>query len=262
MQNTPSSLLYDESAPLSDPAVAFDALPPVIQQVLLHQPRIVLIANNPSIDTSSLEALLQPTDMLVLFNDFIHAHFFARHPLPGVLPKLLFFRQIGDSSLHFGLPPRNNQLTAINEMHEHAPLGILLSNQPYQFPRPSDDPNPNDDPVTPSRIVTIPEGLNALLHSDEHCRVLSEQHSVVADYPYFTAIHSSAPSSGFLLYRLLLAAREHVQRLRKSAMPQQIVMIGFNDEDKTGHFWQGHNWKFERQEMAKAPYGVQVIRQY
>ena len=37
--------------------------------------------NNPSIDTASLETLLQPTDMLVLFNDFIHADFFAYHPL-------------------------------------------------------------------------------------------------------------------------------------------------------------------------------------
>ncbi|WP_350559605.1 hypothetical protein [Psychrobacter sp. CAL346-MNA-CIBAN-0220] len=246
----------------SEAANAFNSLPPIIQDALAQQKRIVCIANNPSIDRSSLEVLLQPTDMLVLFNDFIHADFFVNHPLARVLPKLLFFRQMGDSKLHFGLPPRSNKVAAINEMAKHAPLGVLSSNVHYQFPLPDEDPSPYDDPVTASRILTIPEALKYLLNSDEHCRVLSEQHPVVADYPHFSDIHSSAPSSGFLLYRLLLAARMHVQQLQDSAMPLQIVMIGFNDEDKTEHFWQGHNWKFERQEMAKAPYGVDVIRQY
>lgn len=246
----------------TESASAFSSLPSVIQNQLIQSGRIVLIANNPSIDTSSLEALLQPTDMLVLFNDFIHADFFVNHSLARVLPKLLFFRQIGDSNLHFGLPPRSNKVTAINEMAKHAPLGMLLSNVPYQFPLPSDDPSPQDDPVTAKRVLTIPEVLEHLLNSGDHCRVLSEQHNVVADYPCFTDIHSSAPTSGFLLYRLLLAARRQVQRRQNTESPLQIVMIGFNDDDKTVHFWQGHNWKFERQEMAKAPYGVDVIRQY
>ncbi|WP_201618378.1 hypothetical protein [Psychrobacter urativorans] len=257
-----NNLSLSDLAIHSEAATAFASLPSVIQNALIQKKRIVCIANNPSIDTSSLDALLQPTDMLVLFNDFIHADYFANHPLVSTLPKLLFFRQIGDSNLHFGLPPRSNNVMAINKMANHAPLGMLLSNQPYQFPHPSEDQSPHDDPVTASRILIIPSALNDLLHNDDHCGVLSEQHPVVTDYPYFSDIHSSAPSSGFLLYRLLLAARVHVQRLQESTMPLQIVMIGFNDEDKTAHFWQGHNWRFERQEMAKAPYGVQVIRQY
>ncbi|TXD98431.1 hypothetical protein ES754_05825 [Psychrobacter frigidicola] len=246
----------------SEAAAAFASLPTVIQEALTQKKRIVCIANNPSVDTTSLDALLQPTDMLVLFNHFIHADYFANHPLISKLPKLLFFRQIGDSNLHFGLPPRNNNVTAINEMSKQAPLGILLSNQPYQFPRPSEDASAHHDPVTASRVLALPDTLNDLLHDDNHCRVLSEHHPVVGDYPHFADIHSSAPSSGFLLYRLLLAARVHVQHLQESAMPLQVLMIGFNDEDKTAHFWPGHNWTFERQEMAKAPYGVQIIRQY
>lgn len=241
---------------------AFDSLPSVIQQALFYQKRIVCMANNPSITSDSLDKLLQTTDILVLFNDFIYADYFITNPLARQLPKLLFFRQNGDSLLHFGLPPRSNNVLAIDEMAKLAPLGLLFSNQCYQFPTPSDDPKPADDPITASRTLIIPPSLTQLLHSSKHCRVLSEWHPVVADYPNFTAIHSSAPSSGFLLYRLLLAARQHVQQLQTSVAPLQIMMLGFNDEDKTGYFWSGHNWAFERQEMANAPADVQLSRQY
>ena len=266
MQNTLHTLLFDNHYdPLSTSTTSptpYDTLPPVIQNALLNRQRIILIANNPSISQAKLEALLQPTDMLVLFNDFIHAEFFARHELTKTLPKLLFFRQIGDSLLHFGLPPRSNNVAVINEMATQAPLGILLSNTTYQFPTPADDPRPNDDPVTESRIVAIPKILHDLLQSDEQCRVLSERHDVVADYPSFTHIHSSAPTSGFLLYRLLLAARLEVRELQPKRALLEIVMLGFNDSDKTAHFWEGHNWTFERQELATPPNGVDMVRQY
>ena len=246
----------------SEAKTAFDSLPPVIQTALMQKKRIVCIANNPSIDTSNLDTLLESTDLLVLFNHFVHADYFATHPLISQLPKLLFFRQIGDSNLHFGLPPRSNNLSGIYEMSKRAPLGILLSNQPYQFPHLNDDLTAHDEPVTESRALTIPEELVDLLHDNNQCGVLSEHHPVVADYPYFADIHSSASSSGFLLYRLLLAARIHVQRLQNSIFPLEMLMVGFNDENKTENFWSGHNWAFERQEMAKAPAGVRIIRQY
>ena len=125
MRNTLQNLLYNNNYDQSDPSTAaFDTLPIIIQKALLQQQRIVLIANNPSIDIASLEALLQPTDMLVLFNDFIHADFFAHHPSAKELPKLLFFRKIGDSLLHFGMPPRSNNLTAMLDNAKQAPLGI------------------------------------------------------------------------------------------------------------------------------------------
>ena len=243
-------------------ALAFTSLPLVLQKPLLQSKRIILIANNPSIDTASLKALLQPTDVLVLFNDFIHADFFANHPLAKDLPKLLFFRQIGDSKLHFGLPPRSNNVTAMLDMTKQAPLGILFGNAAYQFPMPCDDPSPADDPITANRVLEIPEPLDKLLRSDEHCAVLSEQHSVVADYPIFADIHSSAPTSGFLLYRLLLSARLYIQQKQKAETPLSIIMLGFNNDDKTAHFWEGHNWAFERQELATPPTGVEIIRQY
>jgi len=41
---------------------------------------------------------------------------------------LLFFRQIGDSKLHFGLPPRSNNVSVMKRMAKSAPIGILLSN--------------------------------------------------------------------------------------------------------------------------------------
>lgn len=263
MQNTLQYLFYNNNYDQPDTsAAAFNTLPIIIQHALLQQQRIVLIANNPSIDTASLEALLQPTDILVLFNDFIHADFFANNPIARNLPKLLFFRKIGDSALHFGLPPRSNNLTAILAMVKQAPLGILFGNTDYQFPLPADDPNPNDDPITASRVLEIPKMLKDLLHSDEHCRVLSEQHSVVADYPIFTNIHSSSPTSGFLLYRLLLAARLEVQQRQDVETSLSIVMLGFNNEDKTAHFWEGHNWAFERKELATPFDGVEIIHQY
>ncbi len=241
---------------------AFNSLPIVIQDALTYQKRIVFMANNPSIKVESLERLLQPTDIVLLFNDFIHTDYFTNNSIARQLPKLIFFRQNGDSMIHFGLPPRSNNVCAIDEMAKHAPLGLLFSNQPYQFPMPGDDPKPNDDPITANRNLTTPKQLTQLLRDERHCRVLSEQHSVVADYPYFSDIHSSAPSSGFLLYRLLLAARQHVQLLQPEAIPLKILMLGFNDDNKTAHFWSGHNWQFERQEMSAAPADVQLIRQY
>ena len=148
----------------------------------------------------------------------------------------------------------------MRQMAETAPLGILLSNQSYQFPSPADDPRPDDDPITTDRVLTIPSRLQELLLDPSHHSVLSDQHSVVADYPTFEDIHSSAPSSGFLLYRLFLAAREYVQHTQQVAQPIELVMVGFNDNDKTAHFWHGHNWAFERQEMLAAPRGVEIYR--
>ena len=92
--------------------------------------------------------------------------------------------------------------------------------------------------------------------------MLSEQHKVVADYPIFTDIHSSAPTSGFLLYRLLLSAHLRIQQKQKAETLLSIVMLGFNNDDKTAHFWEGHNWAFERQALATPPTGVEIIRQY
>ena len=247
---------------ISKEAAAFTALPLNIQNALKQNKRIVFIANNPSISTDKLEQLLRSDDVLVLFNHSIHAEFFANHPLASSLPKLLFFRQIGDSKLHFGLPPRSNNVAVMKRMAKAAPLGILLSNQPYQFPLPSDDPSPDDDPIDDNRILTLPPAVQVLLQDAAHHSVLSERHPVVDDYPYFTDIHSSAPSSGFLLYRLLLAAREHVQLMQNTTLPLQLLMIGFNDNDKTAHFWQGHNWEFERREMSSPPPEVEIIRQY
>lgn len=247
---------------ISKEAAAFMSLPLNIQNALKQNNRIVFIANNPSISIAQLKSLLRPDDVLVLFNHFIHARFFANDPLASTLPKLLFFRQIGNSKLHFGLPPRSNNVAVMKRMAKAAPLGILLSNQSYQFPLPTDDPSPDDDPITADRTLIIPPVVQALLQNDRRHSVLSERHPVVADYPYFKDIHSSAPSSGFLLYRLLLAAREHLQFMQKAALPLQLLMVGFNDNDKTAHFWQGHNWEFERREMSLPPPEVEIIRQY
>ena len=239
---------------------AFLTLPVVIQTALEQAKRVVLIANNPAVTTTQLEMLLQPDDVLVLFNHFIHADFFASHQLASLLPKLLFFRQIGDSKLHFGLPPRSNHISVVEQMAETAPLGILTSNQPYQFPTLADDPSPNDDPTTAHRILDIHSNMQKLLSSPTYHSVLSEHHEVVADYPCFTEIHSSAPSSGFLLYRLMLVARAYLHHIQMTKLPLEILMIGFNDNDKTAHFWHGHNWDFERQEMSRLPKGVAIHR--
>lgn len=266
--NNNSELLLNDSNNMDISALAYESLPATIQKALLSQNRVVIVANNPSITIETLEQILKPTDILVLFNDFIHADFFATYIRAKTLPKLLFFRQIGDSRLHFGLPPRSNNLIAIEQMAQYAALGILLSNINYQFPTPADDPEPNDDPICEERVLNIANDLKTIFESEEYCRVLSEQHPVVADYPSFADIHSSAPTSGFLIYRLLLAARKSVQRLQrinnpeKTIPPLEILLLGFNNDDKTAHFWEGHNWAFERQELATPPIGVKVIRQH
>ena len=256
--NTSNNSLH----PMNEAQAAFLSLPVVIQHALLQQQRIVCIANNPCVTTQSLSRLLTPTDIVVLFNDFVHAEYFSTDSVASKLPKLLFFRQNGDSLVHFGLPPRSNNVPAIEKMAKKAPVGLLFSNQPYQYPAPSDDTRLEDDPITAERALTIPATLKNLFDSHDHCRVLSEWHPVVKDYPSFAHIHTSAPTSGFLLYKLLLTARQHVHELKPKAAPLKIVLLGFNDETKTTHFWQGHNWQFERQQMNEAPYDVDIIRQY
>jgi len=241
---------------------AFLSLPLVTQTALLKQQRIVCIANNPSISTTTLDRLLKPTDIVVLFNHFIHPDFFTDHDCAKLLPKLLFFRQIGSSNLHFGMPPRSNHVHYIETMQSQAPVGMMFANIPYQFPTPNDDPRPSDDPIIKFRQLSVPAAMKAAIMSQNHCRVLPETHAVVSDYPIFSHIHSSAPTSGFLLYRLLLAARYHVKQEKKAADLMTMIMLGFNDEDKTGYFWEGHNWQFERFELANPPTGVERINQY
>jgi len=239
---------------------AFSTLPVVIQVALEQSKRVILIANNPAITTTQLESLLQSDDVLVLFNRFIHADFFTNHQSASLLPKLLFFRQIGDSKLHFGLPPRSNNLPMMEKMAKTAPLGILTSNQSYLFPSLTDDPSPDDDPIINHRVLSVPLPMRELFASPIHCSVLPERHAVVADYPYFVDIHSSAPSSGFLLYRLMLAAREYVHHPHETDLPLELLLIGFNNNDKTSYFWHGHNWAFERQEMSTLPPRVSIHR--
>lgn len=242
-------------------AEAFFSLPLVIQNALFDQQRIVFIANNPSITTATLENFLKPTDILVLFNHFIHAEFFASHPVARALPKLLFFRQIGDSNLHFGMPPRDNHVDQIAAMQSASTVGMMFANIAYQFPAPSDEFR-IEDGLSDSPLSTLPASVKAAIDNPKQCRILPETHPVVSDYPIFSHIHSSAPTSGFLLYRLLIAARYYVKQEKKSSDIMTMIMLGFNDEDKTGHFWEGHNWKFERFELANPPLGVERISQY
>ena len=84
---------HDSSASNDNTAkAAFLSLPSIIQHRLPQYKRVVMVANNPSITRDYLEKLLQTGDLIVLFNDFIHADFFSTQPLVKTLPKLLFFR--------------------------------------------------------------------------------------------------------------------------------------------------------------------------
>lgn len=58
----------------------------------------------------------------------------------------------------------------------------------------------------------------------------------------------------------MLVARAYLQHIQNTKLPLEIVMIGFNDNDKTAHFWHGHNWDFERQEMSRPLIGVTIHR--
>ena len=240
-------------------ALVFAAMPTTIQQQLRQCSRVVLLANNPSISLETLSSLLKPSDMLVLFNHFIHSDYLANNPNAAKLAKLIFFRQIGDSQLHFGLPPRHNNVPAIEQMIEQAPVGFLFSNIRYQFPSLADDPSPDDDPIDDSVQLTVSDKLQQKLTDQNFSQVISENHEVIADYPHFEAIHSSAPSSGFFMYRMMRAIRAYLATSFEHNL--DIVMIGFNHDTKTNHFWHGHNWDFEREELAITPSGITVIKQ-
>jgi len=77
VNNNNSKLHLNDSDNADISMLAYESLPATIQKALLSQNRLVIIANNPSITIETLEQTLQPTDILVLFNDFIHADFFC-----------------------------------------------------------------------------------------------------------------------------------------------------------------------------------------
>lgn len=258
-QSSPSTLTPHLDPDHNTALSAFAAIPASIQQQLRQCDRIILIANNPSISTSTLDTLLKPTDLLVLFNHFIHKDYFAANTVATQLPKLFFFRQIGDSLLHFGLPPRRNNVPALEQMIKTAPVGFLFSNSPYQFPTLADDPSPHDDPIDETVRLTLSDSLQQKLTDDHFSRAIAEDHDVVADYPHFEDIHSSAPSSGFFMYRLMRAVQSYLAASFDHSV--EIVMIGFNHDSKTDYFWHGHNWAFEREELAITPLGINVIQQ-
>lgn len=237
---------------------AYLTLPRFFIEHLLDSQRVVLIANNPAISTEILDSTLQQDDILVLFNHFIQADYFTSSPLAQPLLKLLFFRQIGDSLLHFGLPPRRNNLPAIEQMLKDGKVGFLFGNEGYHFPTVEDDPNPDDDPIDDSVTLVISNLLRQAISDDYYTRILNDMHPVVADYPVYENIHSSAPSSGFLMYRLMLAVQAYLKDLYQH--PLEIVLLGFNHNKSTEYFWHGHNWDFERQEMSNLPDNVTRIK--
>ena len=237
---------------------AYLTLPQHIRKALLDNCRVVFIANNPSISTSDLDQTLQKGDIVVLFNHFIQAEYFAHSPLAAKLIKLLFFRQIGDSRLHFGLPPRHNNLSVIEQMIRDNKIGLLFGNNGYHFPTLADDPSPDDDPIDETVTLDLSNSLTEAIKSAYYTNILSDNHPVVADYPIYDHIHSSAPSSEFLMYRLILAIKTYLHQQHGHQL--QLALLGFNDDKKTDYFWHGHNWAFERQEMTDLPEGVIRIK--
>lgn len=233
-------------------------LPRHIREALLNNSRVIFIANNPSITTSDLDQTLRKGDIVVLFNHFIQAEYFAHSPLATQLIKLLFFRQIGDSRLHFGLPPRHNNVSVIEQMLKDNKLGLLFGNDGYHFPTLADDPSPDDDPIDDTVTLDLSNSLSEAIKNADYTSILSDTHPVVADYPIYEDIHSSAPSSGFLMYRLMLAIKTYLHQQHGHQL--QLALLGFNDDKKTDYFWHGHNWAFERQEMTDLPEGVTRIK--
>lgn len=248
-----------------DVSQAYHALPPIIQTQLSTRQRVILIANNPSIRTEVMDEILQPSDLVVLFNNPFHTEYFATAPLASTLPKMLFFRQVGDSVLHFGLPPKPNKALDIAKMADTAPLGFLFANIAYQYPTRDDDLYPDPIHLCQADSQTLPALLKERFVDEYYTRIIPEQHDVVADYPYFSDIHSSASSSGFFIYRLMLAVQHHLNLLASTPSQKtvfEIIMLGFNHDQQTPYFWHGHNWQFERQELATPKAGVKVITQY
>ena len=237
---------------------AYLTLPRHIREALLDNSRVIFVANNPSISTSDLDQTLQKGDIVVLFNHFIQAEYFAHSPLAAQLTKLLFFRQIGDSRIHFGLPPRHNNITIIEQMLKDNKVGFLFGNDRYHFPTLADDPSPDDDPIDDTVTLELSDSLSAAIENAHYSSILPDTHLVVTDYPIYEHIHSSAPSSGFLIYRLMLAIKTYL--LQYHGHQLQLALLGFNDDEKTDYFWSGHNWVFERQETANPPEGVTLIK--
>lgn len=194
--------------------------------------RVVLIANNPAISIHLIHRVIKGQDLLVFFNNTQHLPLFAKLPNP----HLYFFRSIFNNGLHWGLPPHPNNIPALEKLARNQQLAVAYSSYP-----------PN--------IKEFPQNLKAVFVNPDRTSLILEKNPAWFDYVYKKEIAYSAPSSGFMLYRLFLQIRQTACLMENSF---QIVLLGYNDSAGST-FWEGHNWEFERIEIQNSPRYVKII---
>lgn len=197
--------------------------------------RVVLVANNAHLTWLQVDHVLRDDDLVVLFNNPLPLHLFAHRPNP----KLLCFRADFQTGLHWGMPPKPNRFAALAALADIASVCAIAT---YKAPQ----------------TRRFAPAMRALFADRERFCVVPESHPAWADYPPPKSPRDwSMPSSGFLMLRLLLAADQARCARTPGATPLQVVLLGFNPV-RGGLFWEGHQWRWERQQIAQTPRVVSI----
>ena len=182
--------------------------------------RVVLVSNHE--DRASLQALLTtigPLDLLVQFN------FCAHNAAIALLncQKLFVFRAHGGSGTNFGYRPDALAFQGTTFAPQRGQVSLLfVDNLPSTARAPACFQGAARNPAAWAYVDLSDRPFNTYPLPD-------------CDY--------AGPSSGFVTLQLLLDAR---QRLSQQGQPGfEIVLWGFKDAPGY-HFWEGHNWRFER----------------
>lgn len=216
---------------------------PVIPEKIANQlgkaiKRVVLIANNPAITEDLLSSVIEPSDLLVFFNNasLIPSCIDRKNPL------LVVFRAAGDSGNHWGLPPNPSKVSDLNAIAEEGLLSVMYSK------------NLPD-------ISALPPKLQSVFLNPEASSLFPEKHTAWTDYPVNPENPYAGPSSGFALYRIFLYSMRtgsFAETTEQKPPMFNIALLGFNNTP-TSNLLKCHNWDFERSDIEKPSADVKLI---
>lgn len=187
--------------------------------------RVLLIANNSDYSpTDTLIASIDPSDLIVQYNDCRYYHSFKR----SKCSKLFVFRSDGRKGVNFGFSRWTRKFAHLRNKTGNDGLSILFVD-------------------TIPDVSQPPAGLDKILKSSGACSFIDTSETIFNAYPTPPGFECAGPSTGFATLMLLLHARDDLRRT--GAGDFEIVVHGFSDASD-GRFWGGHNWAYERKFIA------------
>ncbi len=221
-----------------DVASSEPGIPPLLASQLGHGiRRVVLVANNKGIGAAVPAQWIDQATLLVFFNCPVRLAIFNEYDNP----RLFCFR--GNGRNHWGLPPNKNRVDEMEKLIHRSLVTMVC----WRY--------------LPTAIDELPPGVQGMIADKKRFSLISRDHDAWRDYPNTFSVKERChrvPSTGFAFYRVFLRLLLQQTRPENNHVPFEIVTLGFNHVIG-GHFWDGHDWAFERSELQTTPAGVHHV---